>query len=330
MRRYILGRLAQALIVLWAAYTLTFVVLYLLPSDPVALQLGAAGIETDKLTPAQLDAAMARYGLDRPVPEQYVTRLGGFLHGDFGTSIAKQVPVSQLIGERLGPTLALSLTAGALSLVFGVGLAYLAAYVRWRPARLVLSRLPSIGASFPQFFVGLLLIQFLSFRLGWLPATGVDGWRSLVMPSITIALLTSSLLAQVLLRSFDETLGQAYVVTARAKGLSRAAVQWRHAFRNAILPAMTILGVLVGLTVTSAIVVETVFSRNGIGKLAQESVLAQDVPVVLAIVTLAAAVFVVVNLAVDLLYPLLDPRITQHRRTPRRATALLATGEAGR
>ena len=309
MRRYLLGRVAQAVVVLWAAYTLTFVVLYLLPSDPVQLQLGAAGIETDKLTPDQLHQAMARYGLDRPVLDQYLTSLGGFLHGNFGTSIAKQVPVSTLITERLGPTLALSVSAGVLSLLVGVGLASLASYVRLRPVRLVLSRLPSVGASFPQFFVGLLLIQLFAFKLGWLPATGVTGWTSLVMPSVTIALVTSSMLAQVLMRSFDETLSQPYVVTARAKGLSRATVQWRHAFRNAILPAMTILGVVVGLTVTSAIVVETVFSRNGIGRLAQESVLVQDVPVVLAIVTLAAAVFVAVNLVVDLLYPLLDPRI---------------------
>lgn len=313
MIRYVLGRVAQAVVVLWAAYTVTFVVLYLLPSNPVELQLGAAGIEPDKLTPAQLQEALAHYGLDRPVSEQYLTSLGGFLHGDFGTSIAKGVPVSQPIADRLGPTLALSLTAGILALVLGVGLAYLASYVRWRPLRVLLSRLPSIGASFPQFFVGLLLIQLLSFQLGWLPATGIGGWRTLVMPSITIAVVTSSVLAQVLMRSFDETLSQAYIVTARAKGLSRAAVQWRHGFRNAILPAMTILGVIVGLTVTSAIVVETVFSRNGIGKLAQESVLVQDVPVVLAIVSLAAAVFVLVNLVVDLLYPLLDPRITHYR-----------------
>ncbi len=314
MGRYILGRVAQAIAVLWATFTVTFVVLYLLPSDPVELQLGAAGIDVDKLTPEQLDAAMARYGLDQPMLTQYGERLGGFLHGDFGTSIAKQVPVGELIGQRLGPTLALTATAATLSLLAGLGLAYAASYLRWRPARLLLSRLPSVGASFPQFFVGLLLIQLFSFTLGWLPATGSQGWKSLVMPALTISLLTSSLLAQVLMRSFDETLAQPYVTTARAKGLSRAAVQWRHAFRNALLPAMTILGVLVGLTVTSAIVVETVFARNGVGKLAQESVLAQDVPVVLAIVSLAAAVFVVVNLIVDLLYPLLDPRIVSVQR----------------
>jgi len=315
MGRYLIGRFAQALGVLWAAFTVTFSVLYLLPSDPVELQLGAAGIEKDKLTAEQLHEAMARYGLDRPMAEQYFSQLWGFVHGEFGMSIAKQVPVGELIADRLAPTLALALTAGVLTLVFGTGLAYLACYVRWRPARLVLTRLPSLGASFPQFLIGLLLIQFLSFKLGWLPATGVGSWETLVMPSITIAIVTSSLLAQVLIRSFDETLSQPYVVTARAKGLSRAAVQFRHAFRNAVLPAMTILGVLVGLTVTSAIVVETVFARNGIGKLAQESVLSQDVPVVLAIVSLAAAVFVAVNLVVDLLYPLLDPRIVPVART---------------
>lgn len=309
MSRYILGRAAQAVVVLWAAYTLTFVVLYLLPSDPVALQLGAAGIETDKLDPAQLQAAMARYGLDRPVLEQYFSSLWGALHGDLGTSIAKQRPVTELIGERIGSTLALSALAGTLSIVGGTTLAYLASYVRWRPARILLSRLPSVGASFPQFFIGLVLIQLFAFSLGWLPATGTEGFASLVLPAVTISLLTSSLLAQVLMRSFDDTLRQPYIATARAKGLSQAQVQWKHAFRNAALPAMTILGVLVGLTVTSAIVTETVFARNGVGKLAQESVVAQDVPVVLAIVALAAALFVMVNLIVDLLYPLLDPRI---------------------
>lgn len=311
MKRYVLSRLAQAVGVLFAAFTVTFAVLYLLPSDPVALQLGAAGIETDKLTDTQLEAAKAQYGLDRPVAEQYLSTLGGFVSGDLGTSIAKQQPVAGLIGDRLGPTISLSLAAGALSLLVGTGLAYLASYVRWRPARLVLSRLPSLGASFPQFFIGLVAIQLFAFQLGWLPATGSQGPESLLLPAVTISVLTSSLLAQVLMRSFDETLSQPYVVTARAKGLSRAAVQWRHGFRNAILPAMTILGLLVGLTVTSAIVVETVFARNGVGKLAQESVLSQDVPVVLAIVTLAAAIFVLVNLVVDLLYPLLDPRIVQ-------------------
>jgi peptide/nickel transport system permease protein len=290
MTRYLVGRVAQALVVLWAAYTLTFAVLFLLPSDPVALQLNAAGIETDSLTPGQLHEAMAKYGLDHSIVSQYLTHLFGALHGDFGVSISKQVPVSQLIGDRIGGTIALSGLAVLISLLAGTALAYLAAFVRIRPLR---------------------LLQVVAFSLGWLPSSGDQGWRTLVLPVVTMAIPTSAVLAQVLMRSFDETLRQPYITTARAKGLSRAAVQRRHAFRNAALPTLTILGLLVGATVTGAIVVETVFTRNGLGKLAQESVLAQDIPVVLAIVVLAAAAFVLVNLVVDLLYPLLDPRIVR-------------------
>ncbi|GAA5052117.1 ABC transporter permease [Nocardia callitridis] len=310
MIRYLLGRLLQAVVVLWAAFTVTFVVLYLLPSDPVAIQLGAAGIETDSLSPQQLAAAKAQYGLDRPVLEQYWTLLTGVLHGDFGTSIAKHVPVSQLIGDRIGATLLLSAIAGVLAVGLGTTLAYLAAFVRTRALRLLLDRLPALGVAIPTFLVGLALIQFFSFQLGWVPSTGSGGWQYLILPVITMALPAAAQLAQVLGRSFHDTLREQYIVTARAKGLSRGQVQLRHAFRNAALPALTIVGVLVGVTVTSAIVVETVFNRNGIGRLAQESVLVKDVPVVQAIVVLAATGFVLVNLLVDLLYPLLDPRIT--------------------
>lgn len=314
MTRYIAGRVAQAILVLWAAFTVTFIVLYLLPSDPVSIQLGAAGIETDSLTPQQLAAAKAKYGLDRPVLEQYFSLLSGALHGDFGTSIAKQVPVTDLIGARLGGTLTLSALAGLLAVVLGAGLAYLAAFVRNRPLRLLLDRLPALGVAVPSFLVGLVLIQYFAFDLGWLPSMGTGGWRHLVLPVITMAIPAAAQLAQVLTRSFHETLREQYIVTARAKGLTRGEVQLRHAFRNAALPALTIFGLLVGVTVTSAIVVETVFNRNGIGKLAQEAVLAKDVPVVLAIVVIAATGFVVVNLLIDLIYPLLDPRITHTTR----------------
>ncbi|MBU2664732.1 ABC transporter permease [Actinoplanes bogorensis] len=300
MTRYVLGRIGQAVVVLWAAYTLTFAILYLLPSDPMELQLAAAGVQPDSLSAGQVAAIKHQFGLDQPIWLQYWHHLSGLLRGDFGTSLTQQVPVSDLLAQRIGPTLLLSVSAALVSLVAGSALAYLATFTRWT----VLTRLPAVGASFPQFFIALFLIQFFSFQLGWFPATG-----GLVLPVITISVLASSVLAQVLIKSFEETLSQPYVVTARAKGLSRSAVHVRHAFRNAALPAMTILGVIVGLTVTSSIVVETVFTREGVGKLAQEAVLSQDVPVVLAVVTVAAAIFVLVNLVVDLLYPLLDPRI---------------------
>ena len=309
MTRYIVGRILQATAVLWAAFTLTFAILYLLPSDPLELQLAAAGVQEDSLSPGQLAALEHKFGLDQAIWTQYWDHLSGFLRGDLGTSLSQGVPVSHLISDRIGQTLLLTSLAAVVTLVAGSALAFVATFVRWNPLRVFLSRLPALGASFPQFFIALMLIQFLSFQLGWLPATGNAGPKALVMPVVTISILTSSVVAQVLIKSFDETLRQPYIVTARAKGLSRTRVHLRHVFRNAALPAMTILGVVVGLTVTSSIVVETVFTRQGVGRLAQEAVLAQDVPVVLAIVTLAAAVFVFVNLIVDLLYPLLDPRV---------------------
>ena len=325
MARYVAGRVTQAVAVLWAAFTLTFAILYLLPSNPMELQLAAAGVQQDSLTAEQLAGLKHQFGLDQSVWAQYWHHLAGAVHGDFGLSLAQQRPVTDLITERIGHTLVLSVSAAVVSLLAGSALAYLATFARWNPLRTFLTRLPALGASFPQFFVALFAIQFFSFQLGWFPAIGSNGVETLVMPVLTIAVLASSLLAQVLIKSFEETLRQPYITTARAKGLSRSAVHLRHAFRNAALPAMTILGVLVGLTVTSSIVVETVFTREGVGRLAQESVLAQDVPVVLGVVTIAATVFVLVNLIVDLLYPLLDPRIS-HTRVKAPAPALVEGG----
>jgi len=314
MTRYVIGRVLQAIAVLWAAYTVAFAVLYLLPSNPIALQLSAAGVDAKSLTPTQLHTAEAKFGLDKPAIVQYFDHLGGFLHGNLGTSITQDIPVTQVIGNRVGSTLLLSLIAGAVALIAGTALAYLASYVRMKWLRLILSRLPAFGASLPQFLTGLFLIQFFSFQLGWLPSNGQNGWKSLVMPAVTISLITGAVFAQVLMRSFDEVMRQPYITTARAKGLSRGAVQLKHGLRNAALPALTILGVIVGLTVTSSVVVETEFNRQGVGSLTRDAVSTQDIPVVLAIVMIAATLFVVVNLLVDLLYPLLDPRISHYTK----------------
>ncbi|GAA1972879.1 ABC transporter permease [Microbacterium pumilum] len=314
MSKYVLRRIGQAVLVLWAAYTVTFAILYLLPGDPVALMLSANNIEVDSLTAQEREVAAARLGLDRPLWEQYFGMLGAALRGDFGTSFAKGIPVTELLAQRLPSTLALSVVAVVLALVFGVAIALIATWLPRGRVSNLLRRVPAVGVSVPNFWIGLLLIQVFAFTLGWFPAMGSEGWQSYVLPAVTMAIPTAAVLAQVLTRSFDDTLGEAYITTARAKGLSRFDVQLRHAFRNAALPTLTILGLLVGATVTGSIVVETVFSRNGVGRLAQESVLQQDFPVVQAIVVLAAAAFVIVNLVVDLLYPLLDPRIA---RTPK-------------
>ncbi len=314
MQRYVLGRIAQAVVVLWAAYTVSFAVLYLLPGDPLTIILAANNTDVQALSPAELASARAHYGLDKPVLVQYASLLFAALHGDFGTSFSLGGPVTAAIAARLPGTVALAAFAVVVAALLGFGTAFLGAWVRFRPVKLVLERLPAVGVSVPGFWVALLLIQLFAFELRWFPSTGTDGFASLVLPGITLAIPGAAVIAQVLGRGLDEALAQPYIQTARAKGLSAGVVQFRHALRNAALPVLTILGLVIGNTVTNAVVVEVVFSRQGVGQLAQQAVLAQDIPVVQAIVVLAAALFVTVNLIVDLVYPLIDPRVVLHRK----------------
>jgi peptide/nickel transport system permease protein len=311
MKTYIISRITQAFLVLWGAYTITYVILYLLPSDALSLMLTASGVDADTLSAAQLAEARHHYGLDRGVVDQYLHLLGNLLRGDFGTSLSTGSSVTALLADRLPQTLMLAGCAITLSVVAGVGFAYAAAWLRWRPLRLALRRLPALGLSVPVFWTGLLLIQIFSFTLGWFPSMGNKGFASLVLPAVTLAIPSAAIYAQVLMRSFDDVWGESYIVTARAKGLSRGQIQWRHVLRNAALPILTLIGLQIGNTVSGAVLVETVFTRVGVGRLAQESVLRQDIPVVLAVVTISAAAFVTINLIVDLLYPLLDPRIAR-------------------
>lgn len=310
MKRYLLGRIAQALLVLWGAYTVTYFILYLLPGDPLSIMLSASGLEVDSLSPEQLAKARAFYGLDQGLIQRYVHLLWGVLHGDLGQSLTLNRPVTSILAERLPQTLSLAGFAILLSLLGGIGLAYLAAYVRWQPLKTALARLPALGFSVPVFWMGLLLIQVFAFGLGWFPSTGSIGFASLVLPAVTLAIPSAAVYAQVLQRGFADVWREPYIVTAYAKGLSRAQVQARHGLRNAALPLLTLIGLQVGNTVSGAVLVETIFARNGVGRLVQEAVMRQDIPVVLGIVAVSAAAFVLVNLLVDLLYPVLDPRIT--------------------
>lgn len=318
MVQYAVRRIAQAIAVLWAAYTVTFVVLYALPSDPVSILLNQAG-GTGRPSADQVAQLQEAYGFNDPIVVQYAHHLLDALRLDFGQSVSRGQSVTSLLADNLPPTLALTAVALLFTVLLGGGLAFVATYIQWRPLRAFLHRLPALGVSFPTFWVGLLLIQVFSFSLGWFPATGSGSASSLVLPAVMMALPTGGILAQVLMRSLDDTLDQAHIITARAKGLPRLTIHAKHALKNASLPALTILGLLVGSTVTNAVVAETVFSRLGIGRLAQEAVLAQDIPLVQGIVVFAAAVFVFVNLLVDLVYPLLDPRVLQPSTSRSRA-----------
>lgn len=314
MARYISGRVFQALLVLWGAYTITYLILYLLPSDSLAIMLTASGVDVDTLSADQLAEARRYYGLDRGILDQYLYLLGNVVRGDFGTSLANGRPVASLLAERLPQTLMLAGAAVVLSVLGGIGFAYAAARLRWKPLRMLLRRLPVAGICVPVFWTGLLFIQIFAFTLGWFPSMGNEGLAALVLPAVTLAIPSAAIYAQVLLRGFDEAWTEPYITTARAKGLDRGRIQRRHILRNAALPLLTLVGLQVGNTVSGAVLVETVFTRVGIGRLVQEAVLRQDIPVVLAVVSVSAAAFVIVNLVVDLLYPLLDPRIARSAR----------------
>ncbi|MGB4779424.1 ABC transporter permease [Microbacterium sp.] len=323
--RYLASRLGQAVLVLWAAYTVSFIVLWALPSDPVAL---LAGGDASDVSPEQLEVIRAQYGLDRPLWLQYVAQLGAVVTGHFGSSIATGRPVADVIGEAISPTLQLAGLALVIAVVFGAGLAILATYVRNGALASFLLGLPPLGVAVPSFWFGLMLIQWFSFQLPWFPAVGDKGLAALVLPAIALALPTSAAIAQLLAKSLRTTLGEPYIDTAWAKGAARPRVHFRHALRNAALPALTMTGLVVGQLLSGTVVTETVFSRPGVGRVTAVAVQQQDIPLVQAIVLFAAAVFVLANLVVDLVYPLLDPRIalTRKSRHPRQTASPAPTG----
>ncbi|MCK9903755.1 peptide ABC transporter permease [Parafrankia colletiae] len=308
MTRYLVRRFLQALFVLWSAYTVCFAVLYLLPSDPVSLMV-SAGSEQSMVDDAQVEALRAQYGLDRPVTVQYVDHLWHALRGDFGVSVQSGRDVTRVFLDVLPATLELAAAAFALALLLGLGLAYWGTYARRSWIRQTLLSIPPFWASLPTFWVGLMLVQLVSFRWGLLPATGNEGTRSLLLPAVTLALPTAAGIAQVFARSLRATETEHYITTAAAKGASPRRVHLRHSARNAALPALTLAGVWAGNLLAGSVVVETVFSRTGVGRTTATAVGTQDIPVVLGLVILSSLLFTVVNLAVDLTYPLLDPRI---------------------
>lgn len=308
MRRYVIKRLAQAVGVLWAAYTVSFVVLDFLPGDPVTA-MASAGMDSGDVDPARLAALRHEYGFDKPVLVQYADYLGRAVRGDFGDSISTGRAVTSTLTDALPQTLQLTGAALLLAVLLGGGLAVVATYTSRRWLRQLLLSLPPLGVSVPTFWVGLLLVEAFSFRLHWFPAFGNDGLLGLVLPALTLAIPTGAQVAQVLAKSLLTALDQAYVETARAKGAGRWRVHLRHALRNASLPALTVVGLLVGQLIAGSVVVETVFSRDGLGRVTAAAVTSQDIPLVQGVVVFGALIFVATNLLVDLVYPLLDPRI---------------------
>lgn len=308
MIKYVALRLLLAVGVLWAAYTVSFVVLYLVPGDPVTA-MASGGLENTPVSQAELEALRAAYGFNDPLLVQYGTRLWAALQGDFGHSVQTGQPVTGAIVQVLPGTAQLAGAALVLAVLPGGSLAMVATYTHARWLRQLLLALPPLGVSLPTFWVGLVLVQWFSFQWGLLPALGDHGWRSLVLPAATLAIPIGAIVAQVMATCLSEALAEPYIATARAKGISRVAIHVRHALRNASLPVLTIVGMVLGGLLAGSVVVETVFSRNGVGRLTVTAVSFQDLPVVQGVVVFGAVVFVTANLIVDLILPLADPRI---------------------
>ncbi|MFV9067861.1 ABC transporter permease [Serratia fonticola] len=306
MLKYLSGRTGQALLVLWAAFTLSFILLQVLPGDAILIKFQNPDMG---LSPDQIADMRAAYGADLPLWQQYLHTLGNFLRGDLGYSIQNGVPVSALLAANLPATLQLAVLGFTLALLLALVIAFASNLIGFGWLKSALQSLPALFVSVPTFWLGIVLIQIFSFRLKLVPIINPGEWVGLLLPIATLAIPISAPLAQILIRSIDSVQTQPFVAVARAKGASRSGVLWRHVARNAMLPVLTIAGILFGELIAGALITETVFGRSGLGQLTQQAVVNQDVAVLQAVVMISAAAFVFLNLLVDLLFPLLDPRL---------------------
>lgn len=290
---------------------IVFLLLHLAPGDPATLIAG------DFATAEDIARIGKQLGLDRPLPIQFVGWVGQILQGELGTSIFSQLPVSRLIRQRLEPTLVLSVTTLIIAVVLAVPVGVLAAWRARTWVDRVVMGLSVCGLSVPVFVLGYLLIYFFAIRLGWLPVQGYVSlaqglWpclRSIVLPSLALGSIYMALIARITRASLLEVLEEDYVRTAHAKGLSTLTVVVTHALRNASIPIVTIIGVGLTLLIGGVVITESVFAIPGIGRLTVDAILRRDYPIIQAVILLSSGVYVMVNLVIDLVYTVLDPRI---------------------
>lgn len=306
MPRRILLRAAEiaggVILVLWGAATLAFLTMRIVPGDPVSVMLGPQAQVSD----AVKDAIRADLGLDRPWLTQYLDYLGGLLRGDLGESYQLRMPVTEVIGRQLVPTLQLTALAVAIALVLALLVAF---FARGRRARGTVAALELVILSSPVFWIGLVLLTVFSFTLGWFPVAGSRGFGALVLPAVTLALPCAALLGQVLRDGIEQAERQPFALSVRARGASGSRLLMRHTLRHGSTGALTLAGYLVGSLLGGAVLVETVFARAGLGRVTLTAITDRDLPVVAGVILLSAVVFVVVHLLVDLAYPLVDPRL---------------------
>lgn len=303
--RTVLKRLLLLIPVLWIVVSLIFFLIHMVPGDPVEQMLGQGATASD------ISALRHAYGLDVPLGTQYVRYWNGVLHGDLGQSVRFNRPVTQMILSRYPYTLELAIPAVLLAILlsFPAGIASARHRGGWQDQSLGVISL--FGVSFPSFTLGPILILIFGIALGWLPVSGTASWRNFVLPTITLGTALAAILTRMVRTSMLEELGQDYVRTARAKGLSERAVVYRHALPNAMIPLLTIIGLQFGALLAGAIVTETIFSWPGIGRLTISAISNRDYPLVQGCILAIGVTYVLVNLFTDALYILVNPRIRQ-------------------
>lgn len=313
MSGWLLRRLVSLVASLLVASVLIFLVVGMVPGDPASYILGTGA------RPETLAALRAQMGLDDPLPLRYANWLAGILRGDFGTSLTYKTPVAQMMGERLQVSLPLALMALALAVAVALPIGILAAGRQGRPADTAVMGVTQLGIALPNFWFAMLLVLVFAIRLRWLPSGGFPGWgdplaavRSLILPAVALALPQAAILARVLRSALIETLGQDYIRSARAKGLTRGAALRRHALRNAMIPVLTILGMQFSFLLAGAIIIENVFYLPGLGRMIFQAITQRDLVVVQSAVLVMVAAVIVVTFLVDLAYAAVDPRL---RRT---------------
>ncbi|WP_312924296.1 glutathione ABC transporter permease GsiC [Atlantibacter hermannii] len=303
MFSYVIKRLLGLIPTLFIVAVLVFLFVHLLPGDPARL---IAGPEADTQV---IDMVRSQLGLDKPLWSQFLHYMGNVLQGDFGNSLVSRRPVSEEIASRFMPTLWLTLASMVWAVLFGLAAGVIAAVWRNRwPDRLSMTLAVS-GISFPAFALGMLLMQVFSVELGWLPTVGADSWQHYILPSITLGAAVSAVMARFTRASFVDVLGEDYIRTARAKGVSERWVVMKHALRNAMIPVVTMMGLQFGFLLGGSIVVEKVFNWPGLGRLLVDSVEMRDYPVIQAEVLLFSLEFILINLVVDVLYAAINPAI---------------------
>ena len=311
MALFLLKRFTGFIVTLIAATLVVFLVLEVLPGDPAQVMLGVDA------QPDQLRALHAELGLDRPAGLRYLAWIGGLVQGDLGTSYTYHVPVAELVGERLAVTVPLALLAMALTTVLALGLGVYAAAHRDGPGDVGIMALSQLGIAVPNFWFAILLVLLFAVKLAWFPSGGFPGWgagigaalKALLLPAIALAVVQAAILTRITRSSVIEMLGEDFVRTARAKGNSRFRTLWRHVLRNALVPIVTIMGLQFSSLLAGTIIVENVFTLPGLGRLVFQAITQHDLVVIQDVVVLLAALVIAINLAVDLLYLAIDPRL---------------------